>query len=331
MTTAPVSALSEYIRRLPKTETHLHMEGALPWELLNRLDARRFASAPASWAEHFRFDSFAHFEKELLDMAFAWYTTPERYHQAAKIVFQRQLAQNVRYVETSFASGMMQFGGLPGKEVVAAIREAAPAGLEVRVFLGIHHSGCPPEMRAVFEEALTWPGLAGFDLHGVETLPLEGWTRELWPAARAAGKYTKAHAGEFCGAEFVRTVIEDLGAQRVQHGVRAIEDPAVVALAAARGVAFDVCPISNVKLGVVPSLREHPLRRLQAAGVVCTISTDDPISFGNSLQDEYEALAREQDFTVAELADVARAGFEVALVEEAQRVRWMSEVDAVKG
>jgi adenosine deaminase len=330
MTTATPSPLSDYIRRLPKTETHLHIEGALPWELLNRLDARRFASPPASWAEHFRFESFAHFEKELLDMAFTWYTTPERYHQAAKIVFQRHLAQNVRYVETSFASGVIEFGGLPGKEVLEAIHEAAPKGLEVRVFLGIHHNGCPPAMRPVLEDALTWKGLAGFDLHGTESFPLEDWTRELWPAARSAGKHTKAHAGEFCGADFVKQVMEELGVQRVQHGVRASEDPAVVALAAERGVSFDVCPISNVKLGVVPSLREHPIRRLREAGVACTISTDDPISFGNTLVDEYEALARELAFTPEELADVARTGFSVALVEEGQRARWLDEVNAVK-
>jgi adenosine deaminase len=186
-------------------------------------------------------------------------------------------------------------------------------------------------MRPVLEDSLSWPGLAGLDLHGAEEMPLEDWTRELWPAARAAGKHTKAHAGEFCGADFVRVVIEELGVQRIQHGVRAGEDASVLALAAARGVVFDVCPISNVKLGVAPTLREHPLRELRAAGVVCTVSTDDPICFGNTLQDEYEALARDMDFTPAELADIARAGFQVALVDEKQRARWLAEVDAVKG
>jgi adenosine deaminase len=329
-TTPPSSPLGDYIRRLPKTETHLHLEGALPWELLHGLDAGRFASPPASWADDFRYDSFAHFEKELLDMVFAWYTSPERYYEAAKIVFARHLEQNVRYVETSFASGVIQFGGLPGKEVLAAIRTAVPAGLEVRVFLGIHHNGCPPEMRPVLEDCLSWPDLAGIDLHGTETFPLEDWSRELWPAARAAGKYTKAHAGEFCGADFVRVVIEELGVQRVEHGVRAMEDPAVVALAVERGVAFDVSPISNVKLGVVPSMREHPFRRLREAGVVCTVNTDDPITFGNTLTGEYESLARNLNFTAAELGEVARAGFQVALVDEAQRQRWFNELAAVK-
>ena len=328
MTPAPSSPHSDFIRRLPKTETHLHLEGALPWELLHRLDATRFARPPASWASDFRFDSFEHFERELLDMAFAWHTTPARYHESAKIIFARHLAQNVRYVEASFASGVIEFGGLDGREVLDAILAAVPKGLVVRVFFGIHHNGCPPKMRPVLEDSLSWPGLAGLDLHGVESVPLEDWTRELWPAARKAGKFTKAHAGEFCGADFVRTVIEELGVQRVEHGERADEDPAVVALAARRGIAFDLCPISNVKLGVAPSLREHSIRHLRAAGIVCTVSTDDPISFGNTLQDEYEALAREMNFTKDELADVARAGFQVALVDEAQRAQWLGELTA---
>jgi len=104
----------------------------------------------------------------------------------------------------------------------------------------------------------------------------------------------------------------------------------VVALAVERGVAFDVSPISNVKLGVVPSLREHPFRRLREAGVVCTVNTDDPITFGNTLTGEYESLARHLDFTAAELAEVARAGFQVALVDEPQRKRWFNELAAVK-
>jgi adenosine deaminase len=184
-------------------------------------------------------------------------------------------------------------------------------------------------MRPVLEDSLSWKGLAGLDLHGVETVPLEDWTRELWPAARRAGKFTKAHAGEFCGPEFVRTAIEELGVQRIEHGERADEDPSVIQLAVRHGIAFDLCPISNVKLGVTPSLREHSIRHLRREGVVCTVSTDDPLCFGNTLRDEYEALAREMNFSREELADVAAAGFHVALVDEVQRTRWRRELDEV--
>src|SRR3954465_11717880 len=241
------SSLRDFIHSLPKTETHLHLEGALPLELLQRVRPE-FTRPPASWASDFKFSDFPHFERELLDMAFSWFTSPERYYEAAKLIFAKHVAQNVKYVETSFASGIIEFGGLNGREVLAAIRSAVPRGLEVRVFLGIHHNGAGPTMRPVLEDALTWPDLAGIDLHGVESLPVEPWTAPYWAAARRAGKYTKAHAGEFMGADFVRRILDELQPQRIEHGVRAIEDSAVVAEIKSRGIALDVCPISNHKL-----------------------------------------------------------------------------------
>ena len=131
------------------------------------------------------------------------------------------------------------------------------------------------------------------------------------------------------GAGRVREAFELLGVRRVQHGVRAIEDPAVVRLAAERGVTFDVCPLSNVGLKVVPSLREHPIRRLLAAGVRCTVSTDDPLCFANSLSDEYLALADELSFTRAELATVARNGWEVADVTPETRRGMLATIDRI--
>ncbi|HEY9153547.1 MAG TPA: adenosine deaminase, partial [Opitutaceae bacterium] len=142
------------------------------------------------------------------------------------------------------------------------------------------------------------------------------WTARVWARLRAAGKVTKAHAGEFDGAHRVREAISDLGVRRVQHGVRAIEDPLVVALARDHGVTFDVCPISNVKLQVTPSLATHPLRKLIAAGVRCTISTDDPLVFNNTIIKEYTGLANEAGFTTSDLARLVRNGWEVALVPE---------------
>ena len=121
--------------------------------------------------------------------------------------------------------------------------------------------------------------------------------------------------------------IEVLGVKRIQHGIRAIEDPAVVRLAAERGVTFDVCPISNVGLQVVPSLRAHPLRALLAAGIRCTVSTDDPLCFANSINGEYAALAAELNFSRRELAAVARNGWEVADVSTSARQAMLGAID----
>lgn len=259
------SDLHAYIQSLPKTETHLHIEGALPLELLQRVRPEFVGRAPDSWAPDFKFADFAHFERELLDMAFSWFTSPERYHEAAKIIFARHVAQNVRYVETSFASGGIEFLGFDGRAVLDAVRAAVPAVLEVRIFLGIHHDGAGGKMRAVLEDALTWPGLDGIDLHGFEDKPVEPWTRDYWAAARKAGKYTKAHAGEFMGADFVRFVLDELKPHRIEHGVRAVEDAALVSRLAREGIGLDVCPISNHKLMPGVTLAAHPIRALYDA------------------------------------------------------------------
>jgi len=321
-------SLAAFIQSLPKTETHLHLEGALPLELLQQVRPE-FARPPASWAPDFKFRDFAQFETELLDMAFSWFTSPEHYHEAAKLIFARHVAHHVKYVETSFASGVIEFLGLDGREVLAAIRAAVPAGLEVRVFLGIHHNGAGPKMMPLLEQALGWKDLAGIDLHGTESFPVEPWTAPYWEAARRAGKYTKAHAGEFMGADFVRRILDELHPQRIEHGVRSIEDPSVVAEIKQRGIALDMCPISNHKLMPGVTLATHPIRQLGDAGVKVTISTDDPISFGNTLTDEYLALAERRGFTRKELARLARNGFEVALMSDAQRKPWLDQLDDI--
>ena len=182
-------------------------------------------------------------------------------------------------------------------------------------------------MQAVIDDLVNWDELAGVDLHGNEATPTEAWTAPVWARLRAAGKVTKVHAGEFDGAQRVREAIEQLGATRIQHGVRASEDPAVVALAVERGVTFDVCPLSNVKLRVVPSLAAHPLRALLQAGVRCTISTDDPLVFANTINVEYAALAAEAGFSRTELAQLARNGWEVADVPDVTRVAMLAEIE----
>ncbi len=323
------SSLSDFVQSLPKTETHLHFEGALPFELLQKVRPE-LKQPPASWAADFKFRDFAHFERELLDLAFSWYTSAEHYHEAGKIIFARHVAQNVKYVETSFASGCIEFLGLDGREVLEAIRSAVPKGLEVRIFMGIHHNGCTPKMESVLADALTWCDLAGIDLHGTESFPVEPWTAPYWKAARKAGKYAKAHAGEFMGADFVRKIMDELQPSRIEHGVRAVEDPSVVKELARRGIALDVCPISNHKLVPGITLASHPIRQLIDAGVKVTISTDDPISFGNTVNDEYVALAEQAKFTRRELVQLARNGFEVALMSESQKQPWLEQLNAIQ-
>lgn len=321
--------VSDFIHRLPKTETHLHIEGTLPYELLQKLDPVKFKEPQACWADDFKWACFEDFENHLIEHAMQWYNSPERYHEAAQVIFAKHLEQNVRYVELSFHAGMIEFLGLSGAEILDAIRSAVPTGLEVRVFMGMARNCYNDTLRPVLQECLKWEGLSGIDLHGIEYLPLEDWTPRLWADARAAGLETKAHAGEFGPAWHVREAIEVLGVKRIQHGVRAIEDPDVVQLAIDTDATFDVCPISNIKLAVIDDLASHPIRQFFDKGLRCTISTDDPFSFGNCVEDEYAALSAGCGFSLDELKQIARNGFEVALVDDAKRHQWLSELDAV--
>ncbi|HWA87499.1 MAG TPA: adenosine deaminase family protein [Opitutus sp.] len=321
--------MRDFIQALPKTETHLHLEGALPYEMLRTWRPEQFPADPEFRRPAHRFQTFPDFDHVLLAHALPWFTSVERYHEAAKAIFARHVAQNVRYVETSFHLPVTTFIHVPGREIIAAIRAAVPAGLEVRIFAGMLRSDLVGDLRPTIDQLETWDELAGVDLHGFEAVRTEPETAGVWARLRAAGKVTKCHAGEFGGADRVREAIELLGVTRVQHGIRAIEDPAVVRLAVERGVTFDTCPISNERLCAVPSMREHPIRRLMQAGVRCTVSTDDPLVFANTVNDEYVALATALDFTPAELAQVARNGWEVASVPAATRTRMIEEIDHV--
>ncbi|MEM8866916.1 MAG: adenosine deaminase family protein [Verrucomicrobiota bacterium] len=322
------SQTADFIKRLPKTETHLHIEGALPYQLLRDLEPDLYPETQECWADDFRWKCFEDFENHLIAHAMKWFTTPERYFEAAKVVFETQLAQNVRYAEVSFHAGMIEFLSIPGPEILAAIRAAAPTDMEVRVFMGMPRNAYNEVLTPVLEACVTWDGLAGIDLHGIEYLRMEEWTPKLWQKARDAGLETKAHAGEFGPAAHVKEAIELLGTRRIQHGVRAIEDEEVVQLAIDSGATFDVCPISNIKLAVIDSIEVHPIRKFFDQGLRCTISTDDPFSFGNRVEDEYKALSAGLAFSDEELAQLAKNGFEIALVDDATRAGWIAEVDA---
>jgi adenosine deaminase len=321
--------MRDFIQSLPKTETHLHLEGALPYELLVAWQPEQWPPDPQFRARSYRYESFPDFERILLDHALPWFTSAERYHEAAKAIFAKHVAQNVRYVETSFHLPVTKFINVSGPDIIAAIRAAVPAGLEVRIFTGMLRSDIGGELRRTIDELHTWDGLAGVDLHGFEQIPTHPDTAAIWERLRAAGKVTKCHAGEFDGAGRVREAIEVLGVARVQHGVRAIEDVAVIELAVARGVTFDVCPISNAGLNVVPAITDHPLRKLMRAGVRCTVSTDDPLCFANSLVEEYETLVHELAFTREEIAQLVRNGWEVADVPSATREAALNTISRI--
>ncbi len=323
-----VAPLREFIRALPKAETHLHMEGACPFELLQRADPVRHARPPVFWEESFKYTSFNQFMDLYVAYCGEFFTSAERYHDAARIVLATCAAQGCRYVETSFHLPTLLSMKDTGPEVIRAIKAAAPRGLELRVFAGMCHDTYQGAGKDLVDDALSWPELDGIDLHGCEDLPLEPWTGEVWARARRAGKFTKAHAGEFMGAGFMERILDELGVTRIEHGIRSVESQATLARLRREGIALDVCPLSNVKLAVsgIRSMADHPIRRLFDAGITVTVSSDDPFFLNNTLTQEYEALHRDLGFSRSELVRVAENSLRVALVPEHVRGAWLNEL-----
>lgn len=320
--------MDRFIESLPKTETHLHIEGAIPWELFELRFPGEFPKVPKFRMPDFRYDDFQQFEKILISHALRVIKRPDDYAEVAKMLFAKQLSQNISYVELSFHAGMIEFLKIRGKDIIQAIRSVVPDGLEVRIFMGMSRDSYTSFLGPLLEEAVeNWEGLYGIDLHGPEGLPTQDWMPRLWSVANANGRILKAHAGEFGSAQNVKWAVEKLGVKRIQHGINASSDETVLDLLAEKGVVLDLCPISNYKLRVFDNWNDYPIRKFLKKGIRCTISTDDPFSFGNCLNDEYKYLVRYMDFSASEIAGIAKAGFDTADLQDYQKKDSINQID----
>ena len=320
--------MDRFIESLPKTETHLHIEGAIPWELFELRFPGEFPKVPKFRMPDFRYDDFQQFEKILISHALRVIKRPDDYAEVAKMLFAKQLSQNISYVELSFHAGMIEFLKIRGEDIIQAIRSVVPDGLEVRIFMGMSRDSYTSFLGPLLEEAVeNWGGLYGIDLHGPEGLPTQDWMPRLWSVANANGRILKAHAGEFGSAQNVKWAVEKLGVKRIQHGINASSDETVLDLLAEKGVVLDLCPISNYKLRVFDNWNDYPIRKFLKKGIRCTISTDDPFSFGNCLNDEYKYLVRYMDFSASEIAGIAKAGFDTADLQDYQKKESINQID----
>jgi adenosine deaminase len=255
----------------------------------------------------------------------------------------RRLLREVALDEQAEGSGWLEiqidpsgyaarFGGLtPALELALdAAREAAAAtGLGIGVVVAANRTRHPLDARTLARLAARYSGagVVGFGLSNDER---RGHTEDFAAAFRiaaAAGLPRLPHAGELLGPQAVRTALESLGATRIGHGVRSVEDPAVLELLAARAVTLEVSPWSNLSLGVYDSPGEVPLRRLVAAGVKVALAADDPLIFGRRLNDQY-AFARDQlGFTDVELAQLARSSIDASHAPAALKRDLLGGVD----
>ncbi len=324
--------------RWPKAELHLHLEGTTSPETLWALAQANHVALPVGTLAELRalyaFESFDRFIELWLVMC-SCLKTPADYERMVDGFVGECVRQNIRYVEAHFTPynhELLGIGARRALDVVTRRLQAAEAagGPVVRLITDI-----PSEARgrggpftAEFLEQEANPLVVAIGLGG----PEKGFPRTdfapFFARARAAGYDAVAHAGETAGAEHVRQAVLDLGARRVQHGVRAVEDETVLCLLAERGVCCDVALTSNQCLKVVREVKDHPVRRMIAAGVPVTLSTDDPPFFGTDLNREYERAHRELGFSPRELWELNLNGLRHALAETGVRRRLMREFEA---
>ncbi len=282
----------------PKIELHVHLEGTVQPATLLEIARRNDVALPArdadELAELYRYRDFAHFVS-------VWVMTTQALRRAddfRRIVvdYAREAATyGALYIEGIFSPAEPVRRGSSWEEVFEGYCDGAREawelhGVEVRLTPDITRSFDLDAAELVVRHAAAYRdrGVVGVGLGGPEVEYPPSPFERVFRFARESGLASVPHAGEIAGADSIRDSLERLGAHRIRHGIRAVDDPGLVRELADRRTVLDICPISNLRLGAVRSLEEHPLPHLVTAGVLCSLSTDDPALFGTNLHYEYE-------------------------------------------
>jgi adenosine deaminase len=283
---------------MPKVELHLHLEGAIPlptlWELIERHGGDETIKTPAQLVEWFTYKDFAHFMETWVWMI-AFLRDYEDFTCAAEAVARHLAAQNIVYAEAFFSPSDFRHHNLDPQQLAIAIRAGLDRVPEVEVPLIVDlvrdrgPAGTARTLAAVTEVA-DEARIIGIGIGGYEAENPPELFADVYLTARESGFRLTAHAGEAAGPESVWGAIRALDVERIGHGVRAAEDPALVEYLVEKQIPLEVCPTSNIRTAVVPEWDTHPARRLIEAGAMVTINTDDPALFHSSLAGEYQVL-----------------------------------------
>jgi adenosine deaminase len=320
---------------IPKAELHVHLEGTAPPALIRRLAERNGMTVPEGvfkTEDEFEWTDFLHFLRTY-DLAASVIRTRQDYRDVTYEYLAACAAEGALYVELIASPDHAAAVGLSDADHYAGIAQGiddarADHGIEARIVLAaIRNLGVEAAEGIARRHADgRHPYVVGFNLVGDEAAWPAGLFARAYEIAAGSGLGCTVHAGEHAGPESVRAALE-LPITRISHGVRAIEDPALVAELAERGIVLEVCPSSNVSLGLFPSYEDHPLGALREAGVRVTLGSDDPPYFGCSIGSEY-AVARERiGFDEEQLRDVTRIAVEASFAEDAVKEALSARLD----
>ncbi|WP_024303582.1 adenosine deaminase [Pseudogulbenkiania sp. MAI-1] len=327
--------VDDLIRRLPKTELHLHIEGTLEPEMMFSLAQRNGVTLPYASVEAVRAAYDFSNLQSFLDLYYAGagvLQTRQDFYDLTRAYLQRAHADNVVHVEIFFDPQTHTARGIPFVTVLDGIRDAldearAEWGMSSRLILSFLRHLSEDEGFATLAEALPYlDRIDGFGLDSSELGHPPSKFAMLFARCHELGLPCVAHAGEEGPPDYVWEALELLKVCRIDHGVRSLEDPALVKRLAEIGMPLTVCPLSNVRLKVVGELAEHNLRRLLEAGLKAMVNSDDPAYFGGYLNDNLLACRQALELSADEVVTLVNNSFEASWLPEADKQRWLAEV-----
>ncbi|NIZ59982.1 adenosine deaminase [Sedimentitalea sp. CY04] len=322
---------------LPKIELHLHHEGAAPPAFIRQLAHEKKMDLSGIFRADGSYDfrDFTHF-LSVYEAASEVLTGPEEFRRLTLAILEESAANGVVYTESFISPDFCGGGDLHAwKDYLAAIQDAAGEaeakfGITLRgVVTCVRHFGAETAKKAAqcaADTAGDW--VVGFGMGGNEGMFSQGDFAWSFDCAREAGLRLTTHAGEFGGPESVRDAVRNLGVERIGHGVRAIEDADLVHELVDRGTVLEVCPGSNVVLGLYPNFSAHPIARLRDAGVAVTVSTDDPPFFHTTMRREYEMLSKAFGWDADDFAALNATALAAAFCDDATRERVQKRLES---
>lgn len=334
--------LARLIDRLPKAELHLHLEGSVEPELALALARRHGCTLPGAeegvegLRRHYRFRDFKEFVRLYVAIS-ACMNEAEDFAAIAVDLARKLAAENVRHAEVTFTPMTHVARGVAPEVVLAGLAEGRA---RARGEFGVELAWVFDIVRSLFDRAAPTLELAlrGREM-GVIGLGFAGPEAPQWPTgpfaplfarARAEGLRSLPHAGEMDGPESVWRALRDLGADRIGHGVRCLADPALVEHLRERQIPLEVCPTSNLGIGLFPALAEHPLPELLAAGLAVSLASDDPPMFSTSLAEEYRRCAATFGWGADEVAALAANSVRHSFMPEERKAALLAEQASVR-
>lgn len=324
-------------RSFPKAELHLHLEGAAPPAFIRGLAQEKSVDLTGVFDDNgsYAFRDFPHF-LQVYEAATQVLQTPRDYQRLTRAVLEECAENGVIYAETFLSPDFCGGRDLHAwRDYLYAIQEEATQaeadmGITLRgIVTCIRHFG-PEKARetalCAAETAGDW--ITGFGMGGNESIGRQGDFAWAFDCAREAGLRLTTHAGEFGGPESVWQALNDLKVERIGHGVRAIEDMRLVETLADTGTVLEICPGSNVTLGLYRDFPSHPIARLREAGVKVTISTDDPPFFHTTMTREFDALEQAFGWTADDFAELTKTAINAAFCDEGTRARLLKRLES---